>query len=151
MQEPSAFPTHNHYPSPMSQNPPPFQAPLAAAFQHAIDHLTPASSSVAATADLATLRKNLSLSLDDSGQDPTEVINHLVKAVEGGIIDSAGPRFFGWVIGGSLPAALAADWLTSAWDQNAGLYAPSPAAAVVEEVAGDWLKDLLHLPHTPRL
>ncbi|HEX3373584.1 MAG TPA: aminotransferase class V-fold PLP-dependent enzyme [Edaphobacter sp.] len=131
----------------MSQNPPPFQAPLAAAFQHAIDHLTPASSSsVAATTDLATLRKNLSLPLNDSGQDPTEVINHLVKAVEGGLIDSAGPRFFGWVIGGSLPAALAADWLTSVWDQNACMYATSPAAAVVEEVAGAWLKDLLRLP-----
>jgi glutamate/tyrosine decarboxylase-like PLP-dependent enzyme len=131
----------------MSQNPPPFQAPLAAAFRHAIDHLTPASSSsVAATTDLATLRRNLSLPLNPSGQDPTEVINHLVKAVEGGLIDSAGPRFFGWVIGGSLPAALAADWLTSVWDQNACMYATSPAAAVVEEVAGAWLKDLLHLP-----
>src|SRR5437868_13406588 len=151
MQERSAFPVHNHYPFSMSQAPP-LQAPLTAAFQHAIDYLTPATpSSVAATADLATLRKNLSLPLNDSGQDATEVINHLVNAVEGGIIDSAGPRFFGWRIGGSLPAALAADWLTSAWDQNAGLYAPSPAAAVVEEVAGDWLKDLLHLPHTPRL
>jgi aromatic-L-amino-acid decarboxylase len=50
------------------------------------------------------------------------------------------------VIGGSLPSALAADWLTSAWDQNAGLYACGPAAAVVEEIAGAWLKDLLGLP-----
>ena len=65
---------------------------------------------------------------------------------EGGIIDSAGGRFFGWVIGGSLPAALAADWMTSTWDQNAGLYACAPAAAVVEETAGRWLKELLHLP-----
>ncbi|HTC74816.1 MAG TPA: pyridoxal-dependent decarboxylase [Edaphobacter sp.] len=131
----------------MSQKPPPFQAPLTAALHHAIAHLTPASnSSVAATADLATLRKNLSLPLNDSGQDATEIINDLVKAVEGGIIDSAGPRFFGWVIGGALPAALAADWLTSAWDQNACMYATSPAAAVVEEVAGAWLKDLLQLP-----
>jgi glutamate/tyrosine decarboxylase-like PLP-dependent enzyme len=133
----------------MSQKPRPFQAPLTAALHHAIDHLTPASNtSVAATADLATLRKNLSLPLSDSGQDATEIINDLVKAVEGGIIDSAGPRFFGWVIGGSLPAALAADWLTSAWDQNACMYATSPAAAVVEEVVGAWLKDLLHLPST---
>jgi glutamate/tyrosine decarboxylase-like PLP-dependent enzyme len=128
---------------------PPFQAPLAAAFKHASDHLTPASaSSVAATADLHTLRAKLSLPLDEFGRDATEVIDDLVKAVEGGIIGSAGPRFFGWVIGGSLPAALAADWLTSAWDQNAGMYATSPAAAVVEEVVGGWLKDLLHLPAT---
>lgn len=57
-----------------------------------------------------------------------------------------GGRFFGWVIGGSLPSALAADWLTSTWNQNAVLYASSPAAAVVEEVVGRWLKELLHLP-----
>ncbi len=133
----------------MSQKSRPFQEPLAAALHHAIDHLTPVSNtSVAATADLAALRKNLSLPLSDSGQDATEIIDDLVKAVEGGIIDSAGPRFFGWVIGGSLPAALAADWLTSAWDQNASLYATSPAAAIVEEVVGAWLKDLLHLPST---
>jgi glutamate/tyrosine decarboxylase-like PLP-dependent enzyme len=126
-----------------------FQAPLAAALQHAMHHLTPASSpSVAATADLATLRTKLAVPLGESGLDATAVIDQLVKAVEGGIIDTAGPRFFGWVIGGSLPAALAADWLTSAWDQNAGMYATSPAAAVVEEVAGEWLKDLLRLPAT---
>jgi glutamate/tyrosine decarboxylase-like PLP-dependent enzyme len=133
----------------MSQKPPPFQAPLAAAFKHAMDHLTPASvSSVAATADLATLRTKLSLPLEKSGRDATEIIDDLVKAVEGGIIDSAGPRFFGWVIGGCLPAALAADWLTSTWDQNAGMYATAPAAAIVEEVVGGWLKDLLCLPST---
>jgi glutamate/tyrosine decarboxylase-like PLP-dependent enzyme len=133
----------------MNQKLPLFQAPLAAALQHAIEYLTPASSSsVAATADLATLRKKLSLPLDDSGRDATKIIDDLVKAVEGGIIDSTGPRFFGWVIGGSLPAALAADWLTSAWDQNAGMYATSPAAAVVEEVVGTWLKDLLRIPST---
>jgi len=133
----------------MTEKPQSFQAPLAAALQHAINHLTPESDlPVAAAADLATLRKKLSLPLDESGRDATEIIDDLVKAVEGGIIDSAGPRFFGWVIGGSLPAALAADWLTSAWDQNAGMYACAPAAAVVEEVVGGWLKDLLHLPPT---
>ena len=58
----------------------------------------------------------------------------------------AGPRYFGFVIGGSLPAALAADWLTSTWDQNAGLFAAGPSASVVEEVVGDWLVDLLGLP-----
>jgi glutamate/tyrosine decarboxylase-like PLP-dependent enzyme len=123
--------------------------PLAAAFQHAMHHLETASAgSVAATADLGTLRTKLSIPLADSGLDATVVIDDLVRGVEGGIIDSAGPRFFGWVIGGSLPVALAADWLTSTWDQNAGMYATSPAAAVVEEVAGQWLKDLLHLPAT---
>jgi glutamate/tyrosine decarboxylase-like PLP-dependent enzyme len=55
-------------------------------------------------------------------------------------------RFFGFVLGGSQPAALAADWLTSVWDQNAGLYAPAPTAAVVEEIAAEWLRELLGLP-----
>jgi glutamate/tyrosine decarboxylase-like PLP-dependent enzyme len=133
----------------MSEKPSSFQAPLTAALQHAIDRLSPASDpSVAATADLATLRTRLAVPLGEAGLDATAVIHELVKAVEGGIIDCAGPRFFGWVIGGSLPAALAADWLTSVWDQNAGMYATSPAAAVVEEVVGVWLKDLLHLPAT---
>src|SRR5271163_62864 len=133
----------------MSEKPPSFQAPLTAAFQHAMHHLSPASDlPVAATADLNTLRTKLAIPLSESGMDATTVIDDLVKAVDGGIIDTGGPRFFGWVIGGSLPAALAADWLTSVWDQNAGMYATSPAAAVVEEVAGAWLKDLLHLPPT---
>jgi len=133
----------------MSEKPPSFQAPLTAAFQHAMHHLSPASDlPVAATADLNTLRTKLAIPLSESGMDATTVIDDLVKAVDGGIIDTGGPRFFGWVIGGSLPAALAADWLTSVWDQNAGMYATSPAAAVVEEVAGAWLKGLLHLPST---
>lgn len=78
--------------------------------------------------------------------EPSEVIADLVKSVEGGILGSAGACFFGWVIGGALPAALAADWLTAAWDNNASLYACGPAAAIVEEVAGKWLKDLLGIP-----
>lgn len=131
----------------MSENPSLFHGPLAAALQYAIDHLSPASSlPVAATAELDTLRRRLALPLGDAELDATAVIDELVRGVEGGIVDSTGPRFFGWVIGGSLPAALAADWLTSAWDQNAGMYACAPAAAVVEEVAGGWLKELLGLP-----
>ena len=70
----------------------------------------------------------------------------LARGVDRGLIASAGPRYFGFVVGGSQPAALAADWLTSAWDQNAGLYALSPAAAVAEEVVQGWLVDLLGLP-----
>jgi glutamate/tyrosine decarboxylase-like PLP-dependent enzyme len=59
---------------------------------------------------------------------------------------TAGPRFFGFVIGGSQPVALAADWLTSAWDQNAVLYVASPTVAVVEDTAGRWLNELFGLP-----
>jgi glutamate/tyrosine decarboxylase-like PLP-dependent enzyme len=124
-----------------------FQLPLAAAMRHALAHVTPDKDRpVAATAELKTLRQALDLPLSESGVDAVQVVNELAEAVRRGIIDSAGGRFYGWVIGGSLPAALAADWMTSAWDQNAGLYVCSPAAAVVEETAGRWLKELLHLP-----
>jgi glutamate/tyrosine decarboxylase-like PLP-dependent enzyme len=127
----------------------PFAPSLSAALTHALSHLDSLdASSVAATVDLATLRQRLDLPLNEGGLGPTQVVRDLVGGVEGGILGSAGGRFFGWVIGGSLPAALAADWLTSTWDQNAGLYACSPAAAVVEETAGRWLKEVLHLPAT---
>lgn len=101
---------------------------------------------VGATADVETLRKQLNKPLDDLGLAPEQVITELVRDVGGGLLGSAGGRFFGWVIGGVVPAALAADWLTAAWDQNAALYATSPAAAVVEEISGRWLKEILRLP-----
>ena len=84
--------------------------------------------------------------LPDGPTDPLSVVEELAGAADPGLVASAGGRYFGFVIGGSLPAALAADWLTSAWDQNAGLYVISPAAAVAEEVAGGWLVELLGLP-----
>lgn len=95
---------------------------------------------------LDELRSRLGTPLSDAGVDPCRVIDELVASTAGGHLGSAGGRFFAWVIGGSLPSALAADWLTSVWDQNAGLYAVGPAAAVVEEIAGAWLKELLGLP-----
>ncbi|MEN8196408.1 MAG: aminotransferase class V-fold PLP-dependent enzyme, partial [Pseudomonadota bacterium] len=75
-----------------------------------------------------------------------QVLDELVEDVDGGILGSTGPRFFGWVMGGALPVALAADWLTSTWDQNAAIFAASPAEALIEEVTGGWLKELLGLP-----
>jgi glutamate/tyrosine decarboxylase-like PLP-dependent enzyme len=126
-----------------------FRAPLSAALDHAMEYVNGVGEKpVAATVDLATLRRRLGVPLTDEGVDAERVIEELVRAVDGGITGCSGPRFFGWVIGGSLPSALAADWLTSTWDQNAGLYATAPAAAVVEEVAGAWLKELLGLPAT---
>ena len=96
--------------------------------------------------DLAALRDALGGPVPERGEDPAAVIEALAANAEPGIVGSAGPRFFGFVVGGGVPTALAADWLTSAWDQNAGLYALSPAASVVEEVAAGWLLDLFGLP-----
>jgi glutamate/tyrosine decarboxylase-like PLP-dependent enzyme len=126
---------------------PDFRKALDLAFDRAISHLENLDkSSVAATADAATLRAQLDKPLGQAGMPPQEVIEELVRDVEGGLLGSAGGRFFGWVIGGALPAAVAADWLTSAWQQNAALYACAPTAAIVEETVGTWLKDLLCLP-----
>ena len=75
--------------------------------------------SVGATVDVHTLRQRLNKPLANSGMPPEQVITELVQDVSGGLLGSAGGRFFGWVIGGSLPAALAADWLATTWDQNA--------------------------------
>jgi glutamate/tyrosine decarboxylase-like PLP-dependent enzyme len=102
--------------------------------------------SVAATAGYQTLRARFDRELPDEGVPDEAVIRDLVRDVEGGLLGSGGPRFFGWVVGGALPAAVAADWLASAWDQNNAIYACSPAHGVIEEVCGEWLKDVLRLP-----
>ncbi len=101
---------------------------------------------VGATTSLLELRRRFVRPLPDVGVDPVTVIEELARDTAGGLLGNAGGRFYGWVIGAGLPAALAADWLTATWDQNAGLYACGPAAAVVEEACGDWLKDVLGLP-----
>jgi glutamate/tyrosine decarboxylase-like PLP-dependent enzyme len=120
---------------------------LEIAFQHSLKYLESLDSApVAARATLDELRARLGHELNRETRGAEQVINELIEAIQGGIVGSAGGRFFAWVVGGSLPAALGADWLTSTWDQNAVLYASGPAAAVVEEVVGSWLKDLLHLP-----
>ena len=92
------------------------------------------------------LRRALGGPLPQEPTDPHEVIDALVAGVDPGLIAISGPRYFGFVMGGSVPAALAADWLTSAWDQNVGLYLATPAAAVVEEVVAEWLVELFGLP-----
>ena len=102
--------------------------------------------SVGATTSLEELRARLGVPLGTRGVDPVQVVDDLAAATEGGLLGSPSGRFFAWVIGGTLPSAIAADWLTSAWDQNSGMYATAPAAAIAEEVVGGWLLDLLDLP-----
>ena len=92
------------------------------------------------------LRAALGGPLPERGTDAQTTVEDLARAADPGLVAMAGPRYFGFVIGGHLPATLAADWLTSTWDQNATLYVTSPANAVAEEVAAGWLLELLGLP-----
>lgn len=86
--------------------------------------------------------------LPKTGMPPEEVIEELSRSAGPGLTLNQSGRFFAWVIGGTHPSALAADWLTAAWDQNAGLYAGTPSSSIVEEIAGGWLKELLHIPES---
>ena len=103
---------------------------------------------VGAIASPAELRRTLDCPLGEDPVPAERVIDDLVRDVDAGLVASAGPRYFGFVIGGATPASVAADWLTSAWDQNAQAYASSPAAAVAEEVVAQWIVDLLGLPQS---
>ncbi|MCU1530956.1 MAG: aspartate aminotransferase family protein [Arthrobacter sp.] len=84
--------------------------------------------------------------LPPEGMPAAEVVDYLAARAEPGLMAMPAGRFFGWVTGGTLPAALAADWLVGAWDQNALLRYATPAAAAIEEAAGQWLLELLGLP-----
>src|SRR5688572_23481852 len=92
------------------------------------------------------LREMLGGPLPVRGEDPIGVIDTLAEAGREGTVASQGPRYFGFVTGGSVPAAIAADWLVSAWDQNASMFVMSPIAAVVEQIVSEWLKQLFGLP-----
>ena len=100
----------------------------------------------AASATVVDLRSRIERPLLDEPVPVERVITDLVRDIDGGLVASGGPRYFGFVIGGATPASLAADWMTSAWDQNAQVYATSPAAAIVEDVVAAWLLNLLGLP-----
>src|SRR5947209_9378727 len=100
-----------------------YRAPLESALQHALAYLENLDRMpVLPPATLDELRRRLGKPLADHGLPAEEVLHELVRDCEGGVLGSTGGRFFGWVIGGALPGALAADWLATAWDQNAGIY-----------------------------
>jgi glutamate/tyrosine decarboxylase-like PLP-dependent enzyme len=101
---------------------------------------------VAAAADASEIVPVLGGPLPEHGEDPETVIEALATGADPGLVASGGPRHFGFVMGGSLPAALAADWLVSAWDQAPAFHVLSPAGAAIEEITGAWVLDLLGLP-----
>jgi glutamate/tyrosine decarboxylase-like PLP-dependent enzyme len=115
-------------------------ARVAAAYRRSLPEAV-----VARPVDTAALRAGFG-DLADDPADPLDVLAELVAAAEPGLVSTAGPRFFGFVIGGALPSAAAADMLAAGWDQCAFNPVLSPAAAAAEDAAGAWLKELLALP-----
>jgi glutamate/tyrosine decarboxylase-like PLP-dependent enzyme len=105
-----------------------------------------AGSRVGPRYDLDSVRAAFGGPLPETGEAPDLVIDRLVRAAEPALVTSTGPRYFGFVIGGALDAAVGADLLTTGWDQNAFSGVSAPAAAIVEEASGAWLKDLLGIP-----
>src|SRR5438105_15348081 len=117
--------------------------------RHALDFLLSLPDRhVGARATREEMLAALRVPLRDDGESSSQVIDELAAQGDRGAIANAGPRYFGFVIGGSLPIALAADWMTSAWDQNSGIFVTSPIVSVVEEIAREWLLDLLDLPRS---
>lgn len=120
---------------------------LHEAFQHAINYRSGLEDRACAPQKTyREMREIFAEPLPETGMDGTELIRDLVARGEQGLMPMAHPRFFGWVLGASHPAGVAADWLASAWGQNTGAHTPSPTTAAVEEVAAGWILDILDLP-----
>ncbi|MCU1412052.1 MAG: pyridoxal-dependent decarboxylase [Rhodoglobus sp.] len=133
----------------MPFDPAEYTAALERAHAHATDWLASIPTRpVRPTASADELLARFKTELPDGPTDAAGVIDELAAEAEPGLMAIPSGRFFGWVMGGGLPAALAADWLVSAWDQNNGLRFATPAAAAIEEAAGAWLLELLGLPST---
>ena len=124
-----------------------YRAALARAHEHALRWLDSLDTRpVTPQANIDEVVGALGTVLPDDPSPPEDVIDLLAAAAEPGLTAMQSGRFFGFVIGGTQPAALAADWLVSAWDQNAGLRLVTPAHSAIEDVASAWLLDLLGLP-----
>ncbi|MFJ3913553.1 pyridoxal phosphate-dependent decarboxylase family protein [Streptomyces vinaceus] len=123
------------------------QEALRRAYEHASRWLASLDGRpVPARASVEEIVGALGAELPDGPSPPSDVVDLLATACEPGLTAFPGGRFYGFVIGGTEPAALAADWLVSAWDQNCVMRAVSPAYAAAEDIAGGWLLDLLGLP-----
>ena len=117
------------------------------AAQRALDYLDSLPERhVGALEDATAVAERLRVPLPDSSEDAWATVDRLAHDVDAGLVASAGPRYYGFVIGGALPASVATDWLAAAWDQNTATHALSPAGAAAEQVAGEWMLDLLGLP-----
>ena len=122
-------------------------AALDRAHAHALDWLASLDRRpVPPRASIAEVVEALGTELPEDGTPAEEVIDLLAAGCESGLTAIPSGRFFGFVMGGTHPAALAADWLVSAWDQNCGLRRLTPAHSAVEDLASAWLLDLLGLP-----
>lgn len=124
-----------------------YEAPLDEAARLAKDWMRSVGSRrVAPSVDVAAVLASLPRDLPLGRTNDVEVVRELAAAAEPGLMAIGSGRFFGWVMGGLLPAALAADWLVSAWDQNTGMRNATPGTAALEELAGEWVIELLGLP-----
>jgi glutamate/tyrosine decarboxylase-like PLP-dependent enzyme len=131
----------------MNFRPDDFDEPLSRAMEHARAWLrSEPDRRVGPDADIEAVLSSLAQELPRAGTAAATVVDGLARAVDPGLMAMGSGRFFGWVIGGTLPAALAADWLVSAWDQNAALRYATPGVVAVEEIAARWILDLLDLP-----
>ena len=124
-----------------------FEPVLARAAEHALTWLgSMPERRVGPSMSADELASSFGGPLPAQGCEPLEVVDQLATKAEPGLMAMPSGRFFGWVIGGTLPTGIAADWLVSAWDQNSVLRYGMPAVAAIEEAAGAWLLDLFGLP-----
>ena len=122
---------------------------LATTQRHAADWFSALGTrKVPASLTTDQLRQQLGGPLPIEGTNPESLTALLATAGKQGTVASAGPRYFGFVIGGTLPAALAADWLVSVWDQNSAVFVMSPLVSAIEQITGSWLRELAGLPQT---